>query len=81
MVENEDEKARNEAAQIGRATQLVKPAHSIEPLGVACMDRSRSNNRLPLFLSLSLYRTSKCRDPLGSAANTQLLVEEKREFK
>ena len=27
MIENEDEKASNEAAEIGRRTQLVKPAH------------------------------------------------------
>lgn len=33
MIENEDEKARNEAAQIGRTTQLVKPAHRIETFG------------------------------------------------
>lgn len=55
MVEHEDEKARNEAAQIGRATQLVKPAHSIEPLGVACMDDgSISLKQSSLSLSLSL---------------------------
>jgi hypothetical protein len=27
MIKDEDEKASNEAAQIGRTTQLVKPVH------------------------------------------------------
>ncbi|KAG6660054.1 hypothetical protein CIPAW_03G078500 [Carya illinoinensis] len=54
MIEHEDEKARNEAAQVGRTTQLVKTAHRIEVLGISCIDRYRTTFSLNFFFLLSL---------------------------
>lgn len=38
MIKNEDEKAGNEAAEIGRAAQLVKPAHNmkVDSISILC---------------------------------------------
>ena len=52
MVENQDEYAGNEAAQVGRETRLLKPAHKVTPFSTNSKNsnffqwRSPENRRL-----------------------------------